>query len=399
MKSEHRRDRACAIAKALIAVVWVFFLIQNSPVAADDTAQWRQVNYSGKNRVTLWNDAAGPTDYPLIGIDETYDRPKILMRSTIWGDPGDTVDLGVIIANGTAASPTYRTAPYPGFYHYGWPLDTSGAVMASQSPYGGAEYLGRNAQISMWLMETPTQTARGGALVFGTTPLGKRTPFDRMWIRPNGWTVFTGRAFEDSGIGYPYNPAGLAIQQHFSPMAGINPYDYAGVGTITALAPDQADGAALALQSDTDIDTGVRFVFNKALGRVSYVAENDGVQRSIWTTDFAYSSTRLERAFYLEGGTTPAMLTADVADYSLAGTVTVLRMSSNATRSIRGLTGGGDGRIVYILNVGSNNIVLQAQDGASQAQNRFGFPANITLAPNQGQQIYWSGVTNRWHAM
>ena len=369
-----------------------------APVAfAQNAMNWRETFVNGLPRYTLENDASQTTESPLFAVDGRYSRPKVVQRSTIWSDPGDTVDLAAQIANGTPASPTFRTAPYPGFYLYGWPLDTSGNYQASQSPYSATAYLGRNAQISMWLMETPTQTARGGALVFGTTPLGYRTPFDRMWIRPNGWAVFTGRAFEDSGISYPYNPNALNIQAHHSPMTGMNPYDYAGYGTITALAPDQSQGAALALMAASSPATGVRWNFNNSTGRVAYVAQVGAAQRAVFTADLSDGSLHVNRASYNEAGWTPPLITGDVTTHYLHPEASVLRLVSNAARLVRGLDASGDGREIVILNMGAYALTLTAQDAAASAGNRFGFSANVTLQPGDGINLIYSTYDNRWH--
>ncbi len=102
---------------------------------------------------------------------------------------------------------------------------------------------------------------------------------------------------------------------------------------------------------------------------------------------------------------TPAQITAQQDNYNPTNYVTntnILRLSTDASRIITGLTGGADGRMLAIFNVGSNNIVLQHDDGAtSTAANRFKLPgaANITLTPGQPILLYYDSTDSRWRSL
>lgn len=104
--------------------------------------------------------------------------------------------------------------------------------------------------------------------------------------------------------------------------------------------------------------------------------------------------------FRLSGTISPAQLTADVNDYSPSGlsAATALRLSSDAERTITGLSGGAAGRLLTIVNVGSQNIVLAHQSGSSTAANRFLFAsaAALTLAPEQAVTLRYDATTARW---
>jgi hypothetical protein len=70
---------------------------------------------------------------------------------------------------------------------------------------------------------------------------------------------------------------------------------------------------------------------------------------------------------------TPAQITADKNDYNppgLAG-ASILRLSSDALRTITGLDGGADGRVLVLRNIGSNAIVISGENALSAAANRF----------------------------
>lgn len=100
------------------------------------------------------------------------------------------------------------------------------------------------------------------------------------------------------------------------------------------------------------------------------------------------------------GDISPAQITANQNDYNPPGlsTASVLRMSSDASRTITGLAGGVDGRVLTILNVGTNPIVLSNQDASSTTANRFAFGINVTLAADQTAAVIYDATSQRWRA-
>lgn len=93
----------------------------------------------------------------------------------------------------------------------------------------------------------------------------------------------------------------------------------------------------------------------------------------------------------------PAQITGDQNNYnpSPAG---FWRLSSDASRTITGIAGVYDGRVLNIVNVGSQNIVLANQHVGSFAVNRIitGTGANITLAADDTAMLVYDAVTLRW---
>jgi hypothetical protein len=123
---------------------------------------------------------------------------------------------------------------------------------------------------------------------------------------------------------------------------------------------------------------------------------------SIWIDalllDNATGATKVNTGFYLTGDISPAQLTANVNDYNPSGlsTASVLRLASDATRQVTGLSGGGDGRILALVNVGANAIVLKDADGGSAPANRFSFGNDVTLAPKQSATLWYDASDSRW---
>jgi hypothetical protein len=217
------------------------------------------------------------TEAPDFAVEGGYDRTKVVMKSAMLNDPGDTPEIGLMIADGTAAAPRPWQAPYPGAFIYGWPRDATGTSVAQTGPgFGDAQWLGRNAQITFAIAETPTPTARGGALVFGVCPRGRQVPVDRGWFGPRGGFVLSGRALEGAlaagRVKYPWQPA--KAQEKYHPAPGLNWYDYQDDATLTLIASDTADNKVLSIRRDDDLGRGAGLDYVAAsdelrLGRVA----------------------------------------------------------------------------------------------------------------------------------
>jgi hypothetical protein len=104
----------------------------------------------------------------------------------------------------------------------------------------------------------------------------------------------------------------------------------------------------------------------------------------------------------------PVQITANQNDYNPTGWVSggnphgasVLRVNTDASRNITSLAGGIDGRIAVIVNVGSFDIILKNDDGATgTAANRFALSADVTIAGKEARIIMYDGTSNRWRLM
>jgi len=95
--------------------------------------------------------------------------------------------------------------------------------------------------------------------------------------------------------------------------------------------------------------------------------------------------------------TTKSQITSNQNDYAI-GTQTSFRISTDASRNITGFTGGSDGKIIVIRNVGANNVVVTNEDAASSAANRItsSTGGNLTIAPNGSLVIQYDSTSSRW---
>jgi len=107
--------------------------------------------------------------------------------------------------------------------------------------------------------------------------------------------------------------------------------------------------------------------------------------------------------FALSADIAPTILTATANDYAPTSlsTSTVLRVSSDKVLTISGLTGGAEGRVLALVNIGAFPILLPAESTLSTAANRFAFDSDIWLYPNQSVSIIYDATSSntRWRAL
>ncbi len=112
------------------------------------------------------------------------------------------------------------------------------------------------------------------------------------------------------------------------------------------------------------------------------------------------SDLTVQRTVKFTGDITPSQITSNQNDYDPAtlSTAAIVRISSDAARSITGLAGGVDGRVIVIVNVGSFAITLSNESGSSTAANRFGFGADQVLASKNSTLLIYDSTATRWRA-
>lgn len=113
------------------------------------------------------------------------------------------------------------------------------------------------------------------------------------------------------------------------------------------------------------------------------------------------SAQNVPAYFALSGILSPSQITSNQNDYSPTGlsTATILRLSTDASRDLTGLAGGGLGRIVVVHNVGTNNLVLKDESASSTAANRFALSADVTLSGDQSVMMQYDATSSRWRVI
>lgn len=101
-------------------------------------------------------------------------------------------------------------------------------------------------------------------------------------------------------------------------------------------------------------------------------------------------------------GDIAATIAADTDNWAPTGLATagVIQITATgASRNLNGLTGGSDGRMLWLENVGAQNVVLKDEAGSSTAANRFALPADVTLTPDSLAIIKYDAGTSRWRVV
>jgi len=91
-----------------------------------------------------------------------------------------------------------------------------------------------------------------------------------------------------------------------------------------------------------------------------------------------------------------ATLNADANDYAAGDGANVLRLTASTAVNITGIAGGSAGRILFLYNVGSNNITLANANTSSSAANRFDIGKDFTIRASHGAAIQYDATSSRW---
>ncbi len=183
-------------------------------------------------------------------------------------------------------------------------------------------------------------------------------------------------------------------------------------GDVTAGAGSNTTAIAANVVGNTELrDSAGTSVIGKATSGtgdpadIVASADNQVLQRLGGALSFAVFDT-ISEAFLLTGSISPAALAANTNDWAPTGlaTASVIRATASAAINVTGLTGGGDGRIIAIYNIGTTNpITLTDDDAASAADNRFQFDGDIILEPGAGVILIYDDVpsagSKRWRGI
>ncbi|EGP07798.1 hypothetical protein CSIRO_2393 [Bradyrhizobiaceae bacterium SG-6C] len=117
--------------------------------------------------------------------------------------------------------------------------------------------------------------------------------------------------------------------------------------------------------------------------------------------DRSSGNAAFPRGVALTGVISPSQITSNQNDYNPAGVAaaSVINLSSDALRTISGLAGGAEGRVVALLNTGSQPILLLNESGSSTAANRFTSGGDLALGAKQAVLLRYDGTAARWSAL
>lgn len=149
-------------------------------------------------------------------------------------------------------------------------------------------------------------------------------------------------------------------------------------------------------------DTWIQYNNAGAFGAVEELSWNN-TEKELNTQSLRLDALGLQNAnFYNAARNTiysdfaiPAQITADQNTYG-ANNATVLELSTDATRTIHGLSGTFEGRVRWLVNIGSNSLVLANESSLAIDRHRFALPNDFTLGPGMGVKLWWDSGFERW---
>jgi len=152
--------------------------------------------------------------------------------------------------------------------------------------------------------------------------------------------------------------------------------------------------------SCTLASTGVITCTAPALNCSTFSGDVSGTSGCIITVASATS------AFALLGDISPSQITSDQNNYNPTSlsTSSVIRLNGDSSfRTITGLAGGADGRIITLINISLNSILLSDQTSlgaaSSTASNRFDFDGyDFVLFPSQSLQLIYDATSSLWRS-
>lgn len=220
--------------------------------------------------------------------------------------------------------------------------------------------------------------------------------------------VFDGTTWHDAGTSYDFVPK-LGVNTSATAPNLLSIRSNAALLAAIAIADGGSGDARLQLSKESTARTASAVFSNNYSGRAEFglvgsdafklKVSADGVNWvEAFVIDQATGNLALPRALALGGAITPPAITANQNDYSPTGlpAAAVVRMSSDASRSITGLTGGGDGRLLVLRNVGSFDLMLKDASASSAAANRFALGLDLTLRAGQACQLQYDATLSRW---
>lgn len=103
---------------------------------------------------------------------------------------------------------------------------------------------------------------------------------------------------------------------------------------------------------------------------------------------------------------TPPQIASTVGNWNVGtlGVITLVLVTSDASRQVSGLVGGTDGKIVALLNInatGGNTPLYLNEDAGATAANRFHNSGGGTLNGGSSGCViyYYHGAASRWRSL
>lgn len=163
-----------------------------------------------------------------------------------------------------------------------------------------------------------------------------------------------------------------------------------------------------AMRTLLDLEAGTDFYSISAADAAFEAIDADIVRydaAGAFTTDQDFQAQlEISEEFLIDGLISPAQITANQDDYAPTGigTANVIRVDSDAARSITGLSASQvEGRVIILQNDGGFTITLLHENANSTAANRFdlGDDTDFSLVSGGTCLVIYDGTASRWRLL
>jgi len=208
-------------------------------------------------------------------------------------------------------------------------------------------------------------------------------------------TGFYGIEYIPSTQHFLWQASGTGVQSHLIGNLGIGTGTTSPAAKIQVVGNGATSGTYGLIVTNSGAATATASLVVRDDSRVGVGTNAPGAGLDVQNSFMAGNSVQYS------GDITPTTIGANQNDYSPTGwsTCSVARLSASAAYDITGLTNGTDGRIAYLVNVGSFNITLKNASGSSSAANRFAIAADIVIVPDGGVTLIYDSTSSLWRCV
>jgi len=138
------------------------------------------------------------------------------------------------------------------------------------------------------------------------------------------------------------------------------------------------------------------------LNQANVIATEVGISANTKTRIGQIHTDTIDTALIFHTWLTPAQITSDQNDYSPTNLAdnSVLRLDTDATRTITGIATGALGRVLVIQNIGTHLLILANDSASSTAGNRMLLGgASLVLGPGRSVTLVYDATSSRWRGM